>query len=496
MEQNEFIEMLRRAVVGDSKELGGARYKVGAPAGPYMHGPGGIFGVAGLERPVISTRVQPRGLAAVLPWKPNAEMFPFFPYITGFKADTGSDPVGVCDDGKVAGVIKGGLQTAQFGRYTRMTNPLERNRLGQRVNRGEFFDLAMVNNPLGPDNLSGVTPSSAMADGAFNPNLEIMGRFAQVGISFQNLLIQQLWQGNPANNSGPLNNPTSGGYLEFPGLDILIGTAKYDALAGVALPSLNSYVVDFGYNLITNLASGVDIVAQMTYAFRQVRHNANRMAFSNPQWIICMREEAFYEISGLWPCSYMTQRCQFRTNNGTIIQNVDAASQVRMTDDMREGQYLTIDGRNVPVVFDDGITENVNGDGASAQIGPGQYASDISIIPLSASGMQLTYWEYFPYDTTPNNAMQEVGPSRDFWTDGGKFLWTHKPPTMWCEQWAAKIEPRVILHAPQLAARINNVMYQPLSHTREPFPGDSYFVNGGVTERDAPSLYSDWSIPA
>lgn len=489
MEQKEFIDMLRSAVMGGTKE---ARYKVGTPAGPYMHGPGGIFGVAGLERPVISTRVQPRGLASVLPWRSNDSMYPFFPYITGFKADTGTNPTGVCDDGKIAGVVKAGLQTAQFGRYTRMTNPLERNRLGQRVNRGEFFDLTMVNNPLGPDDLSGITPASAAAGGTFNPNAEVLSRFVQVGVSFQNLLIQQLWQGNPANNSGPLNDPTTGGYLEFPGLDILIGTSKYDAISGTALPSLNSYVVNFGYNLITDLASGVDIVAQVTYAFRQVRHNADRQGFTNPEWVIAMREEAFYEISGLWPCSYMTYRCQFRTNNGTVIQNVDAAAQSAMTDRMREGKYLVVDGREIPVVFDDGLPEHVNGDGASAKIGLGQYSSDIVILPLSASGMQLTYWEYFPYDT-PNGSMSMIGPDRgDFWTDGGKFLWHHKPPTNWCEQWIAKIEPRVILQAPQLAARITNVRYQPLSHTTEPFPTDPYFVNGGVVSRDGPSLWSDW----
>lgn len=494
MEQNEMMAALAQALAPHFKDgAGRTRYKVGTPAGPYMHGPGGLFGVSGLEQPVISTRVQPRGLAAVLPWKQNTSMYPLFPYITGFKADTGSNPVGVCDTGKVAGVIKGGLQTAQFGRYTRMTNPLERNRLGQRLDRGEFFDLAMVNNPLGPDNLDGVTPASAGAGGAFNPNAEVFGRFAQVGISFQNLLIQQLWQGNPTNNSGPLNDPSTGGYLEFPGLDILLGTAKYDALTGTALPSLASYIVDLGYNLITDLASGVDIVAQATYAFRQVRHNAERMGFTQPQWIWAMREELFYELTGLWPCSYLTYRCQFRTTNGTVIQNVDAASQSMLTDRMREGQFLLIDGKEIPVVFDDGITENVNGDGTSSRIGLGQYASDMSLICLSASGQQLTYWEYFPYNT-PDGAMSTIGPNRgDFWTDGGKFLWAHLPPQMWCEQWAAKIEPRVILHAPQLCARINNVMYQPLSHTREPFPADPYFVNGGVTERAGPSLYSDWN---
>lgn len=492
MEQNEFIEMLRQAVMGSAKEAGGARYKVGTPAGPYMHGPGGLFGVSGLEQAVISTRTQPRGLASVLPWKPNTSMWPQFPYITGFKADTGTNPVGVCDPGKVAGVMKAGIQTATFGRYTRMTNPLERNRLGQRNDRGEFFDLSLVNNPLGPG-LDGITPSSAM--GGVNLSNEVLSRFVQVGVAFQNLLIQQLWQGNPTNNSGPQNDPTTGGYAEFPGLDILIGTAKYDAPTGTALPSLASYIANFGYGLITNLASGVDIVAQAVNAYRQVRHKAERQGFTDPRWIWAMREELFYQLTALWPCSVLTSGCQFRTTNGTVIQNIDSASQYAMTQEMRTSQYLLMDGVAVPVVFDDGITENVNGDGSSALIGAGQYASDMVLIPLSASGVQLTYWEFFPYDS-PEGAMSAIGPNRgDFWTDGGKFLWAHLPPAMWCEQWGAKIEPRVILHAPQLAARVNNVRYQPIAMTSQPFPADPYFVNGGVVSRVGPSFYADWNAP-
>jgi hypothetical protein len=91
--------------------------------------------------------------------------------------------------------------------------------------------------------------------------------------------------------------------------------------------------------------------------------------------------------------------------------------------------------------------------------------------------------------------MEQVGPVReDFWTDGGKFMWHHKPPKNWCEQWIAKCEPRVRLVAPQLAARLQNVRYQPLFHMRDALPTDAYFVNGGVsTARAGPSYYKEWT---
>ncbi len=120
----------------------------GTPTTNYMHGPGGIFGVSGVEQDVISTRVQPRGLAGMLPAQGDIKMNPLFAYLTGFLADTGTDPDGVCDDPQIAGLTKACLQTAQFGRYSRMTKEIELNRVGQQTDRGEFLDLRVLNDPL------------------------------------------------------------------------------------------------------------------------------------------------------------------------------------------------------------------------------------------------------------------------------------------------------------------------------------------------------------
>jgi len=58
---------------------------VGAPIGPYIHGPGGLFGVRGLERDVISTHTQITGsLGEVIPIRASIDQTPLFPYITGF----------------------------------------------------------------------------------------------------------------------------------------------------------------------------------------------------------------------------------------------------------------------------------------------------------------------------------------------------------------------------------------------------------------------------
>lgn len=471
-----------------AKELAGYRTKAlpsGSPVGPYINGPGGLFGVAGLNRDVISTRVQARGLASILPARGTSEMQPLFPYITGFMAPTGSNPSGVCDDPQTAGPIKNCLQTAQFGRYSYQTREFEINRAGQRVNRGEFQDLQLVN-PIITDG-DGIT-SPASAGGGFSFLNEMATRMVEVGVSFQDKLVRQLYTGNPANNTA------GGGYKEFPGLDILIGTTKVDAQNGTPCPSLRSDIKEFGYDNISS-SGGQRIVNMLTYMMRMLRHNAERMNMGGTTWAITMRQALFWELTAVWPCAYMTYRCLAQDNTQTQLV-VNANDQIAMRDAMRDGMYLLIDGVRYPVIIDDGIVEENRADSASIPIVG--FASDIYIVPLTIRDgtMAATFLEYFDY-SADNAAMDVAGvggwSETFFWTDGGRYLWHRKPPLNWCVQMLAKIEPRLVLLTPHLAGRVTNVVYVPLQHERDAINEDDYFVDGGVQSRSAGRLYSDWN---
>ncbi len=458
----------------------------GTPTTNYMHGPGGIFGVSGIERDIISTRVQPMGIAGALPARGTIRTNPLFGYITGFQANSGTVADGVCDDPETAGATKSCLQTAQFGRYSFQTKEIEVNRVGQQTDRGEFLDLRLINDPLLAQE-GGLLAQNI--NGTPDLRREVLMAFVEVGVSFQNQLIQQVYQGNPANNSA------GGGFKEFPGLDILIGTDKVDAITGINCPSLDSDIKDFNYGLVCEEAEGTDIVEVVSYMYRFLRHNATRMNFNPTTWAIAMRQELFYEITACWPCSYLTYRCSFRDADTQARVNVDAADGIAMRDAMRNGNYLLIDGAQIPVVIDDGIVEETDAD--NANIAAGEFASDIYFIPMTVrGGMAVTYMEYQDYTQTAMMAIQDGRVGSFFWSDGGRFLWHAKPPTNWCNQWVSKIEPRIILLTPQLAGRIQNVRYSPLQHTRDPFPGDPYFVDGGETSRVGPSLFSDWNLPA
>jgi hypothetical protein len=454
----------------------GQKAATGTPTHVNLMGPGGVFNVAGAERDVFSTRVQPTGLLEVLPAYPTLKNEPIFEFLTGVTADeTASEPSTACGDCKAAGLIKGCTQIAQFGRYCRETRELDATRLVLQQNRADPTDLRLLNNPF-----QGNTFTPGIARG--NPFAgEVAAALMALGVSFENLLGRQLWLGNPANNLGT-------GYAEFPGLDILIGTGKVDALTNTACPSMDSDVKDFAYQ---DVCSGSpSIVETMTYLLRYVSKNARAMGLDPVDFRWAMREELFYELTSCWPCSYLSFRCN--SLSADVVAQMSASDAIQMRDSMRQGRYLIVDGRRVPVILDDGIAEDTNTN--NANLAAGQFASDIYLLPFSVLGNYSTlYLEYQDFSAGAGDIQLANLGDRIWWTDGGKFIWT-KSTSQWCFTLTSLIKPRVILRTPFLAGRIQNVKYTPLQHTRQPFPDDGYFVNGGVqSARSVPTYYAEWS---
>lgn len=463
----------------------------GAPVGPYVHGQGGLFGVRGLSREIISTHTQITGsLGELLPILPSMDTNPLFPYITGFLRSDQQEKNAVCDDPEEASPFKTCIQTTQFGRKEFKTRELEVNRLGQRINRGEFMDLQLLNGPLVAQmgglmrDFFGLSDQSAAIAGN-----DVVMRMVEVGVAFQRWFCPTVYTGNPANSSA------GGGYKEFPGLDLLIGTNKVDALTGTACPSLYSDIKSFGYRQVSSVTDP-DIVRTLTTMIRILTRKAEQQGLAPVQLAIVMREPLFYELTRVWPCQYNTDGCAAPTLTGvstSIVMNDDF--QVRMRDQMRNGKYLLIDGRQVNVIVDDCIMEENSSDNGAIPVGG--FASDIYIIPLTARGgtIRTMYWEYFDF-SGPNAAVPSMqGLPKWFWSDGGAFLWTMLTPKVWCVDFAAKTEPRLILRTPQLAGRLTDVVYVPLQHTDDPLPSQDYHVNGGVrTGYPSASPFSEWNL--
>jgi hypothetical protein len=466
----------------EAKSRGGAQFKdlTGAQTAQPMHGPGGLFSTYGLEDAVINLSLTPKGIASVLPAFGSVLTNPLYPYITGFEGAEGSEPDGPCEDCPTGGAIETCSQTAVFGRVCRSSKEIEINEVMKKLNRGEMTDYRVIGSVLG---------ETSMAPSNMEPedwvNYVTRTQMVTVGIEFQRKLAKMLWTGNPANNTA------SGGYKEFPGLDYLITTNKVDAISGTACPSLDSDIKSFNYNAVDG--GDPDMVEYLSAMEFYLRHIAERTGLDPVEWVIVMRPELWFELSAIWACRYMTNRCNVIDGPNIDAQpSVDAADMTELRDRMRNGGFLIINGRQIPVITDDGVYEQNYAD--SQNLAGGEFASDIYFLPLRAKGMPVTYLEYADFNDAkaPNMLPGSASASRWWATDGGRYMWTVENQK-WCFKISGKVEPRVILKTPQLAGRITDVKYTPLQHLRSPFPDDGYFVKGGVETRSAPSYQDSWA---
>jgi hypothetical protein len=247
------------------------------------------------------------------------------------------------------------------------------------VNRAEFTDLMLWNDPLGNVGGNSITnPSST--PGSLQITNEASVRFAEVGMKFQNKLMRQLWDGNPANNTG------GGGYREFNGLDILISTGHTDAVTGVSCPTLDSTIMNAAFLAVTDVsAPATSIINRLTYMLRSLRNLASRTGLDPVQHVLVMREELFYELTAVWPCNYLTYRCMTMSETGATYVG-DPGDAIAMRDAMRQGSYIIVDGVQYPVAIDDGMAELTNADNGSIPVG--SFASDIVILPHDGAGQQ------------------------------------------------------------------------------------------------------------
>lgn len=463
--------------------LGSERQKHDLPAGfaittNLMHGVNGIFGAAGVDPQVFSTRVKPTGLSAVIPARGSNDTHPIVGYLTGFTDDeAAAEKDAPCDDPLASGNLKSCFQGGAFGRIERKTATLELNALGQRQNRSEFFDLQLVNEPITTGDFA--TPTVPTTFGQIFAS-EVAARMMTLGVAFQNKIGGMNFTGNPANN-------TSGGYAEFDGLERLVTATHTDVLTNANCPSLASDVKNFNYHTVENHSA--ELFSTLTMLYRYVKHNARTMGFDPVDWIWVMRGDLFQQLSDYWPCNYATYRCAGSAGNPN---GTDAMMMRQMSIDMMNGLYLQIDNVKLPVVIDDYLTEWTNT--TNANVPAGSFASDIYLLPRSVrGGVRTLFYEFFDF-TGQNAALRAIQDGRlgdQFWTsDGGKFLWTTQK-TRWCVEWLAKIEPRLRLLTPHLAGRLQNVMYSPLQHFREPAPDQPYFVDGGNVTGSWSDYYAD-----
>jgi hypothetical protein len=440
------------------------------PTGTWIHGPGGLFAGTAVDKAIISLRIAPRGISSVLRAFPSEYTNPEFGYITGIVEEDGQDqPSNECST-CVHGVTETCVQTAQFGRQCAETKTLTIQRALERVNRTDI-DYELVNQLFGPDFATNFFAAKTRMSQTQVMQVATAWAMEEVAVILQNMTHPLTWTGNPAASIGT-------GYMEPPGLDILIGTNKVDAHTGTTCPALYSDVKDFR------------IVRFMEYMEAYLYHNAERQNLLPVQWAIVMRPELWYELSMIWPTAWMTTRNIVLPAGNTNY--LDATRIREMVQEMQTSMTIWLNGRRHPVVLDDGILEYTHA--LDAEVPAGSLASNIYFVPLTYRGNNAaTFYEHLDWRrAAPEEAAGNLGGT--YWTDDGRFHWTAEF-VKFCYTISAEIKWRIVLLTPQLAGRINYVVYSPLQHFRDWDPESPYFFKGGEEDRPSPSLYSDWNLP-
>src|SRR3990167_7862284 len=432
----------------------------------YLHGIGGVLSFPGVDPVIFHTVMGSMSILGQLPTTPSLYDAPTYYTITGIQAESGDEAAADCDPSPTAGLMKACLTTSVFGRIKRQTPTIELNRLGRLVDRADPMDLALVGSPIHGSGIftGGIANPDAPGDILTN---EVSKRMWELAVILHRVISVDIWLGNPANDTGQ-----EGSHKQMTGLATLVNTGYKDIETNVACAAMDSYLRSFGYGRIDIAPGSASIVNALTDIYYQVKDRALRTGVMPVRWVFAMRPQLFYELTAVWPCSYLSYRCNLTGTSATEF--VDAQDAVRFRDEMRAGKYLLIDGIRVEVVTDDGIAE-LNGD-ESGSFPRGCFASDIYLIPMSVvGGRATTYLEYFQY---ANQSLQDALGNLVLGRVEGAFL-TWPRQTNQCVVWQSKIEPRLVLRTPWLAARLRNLVYCPIQHDRDTFPGDPYHVDGG-----------------
>lgn len=460
----------------------------------YMHGVGGLFSAPGIDPVMLSTivPVQP-GLAAALPVLQDpvyssdygGQDVPIVQFVTGVTSGEldswDNQPNGICDDPAVAGILKACAQTAPYGLFSAKTETINRRRIGRTVNRGETLDLRVPNNPtpedpLVPSMLGGQTQGQSWING------ELQARFFEAAIGFQRIIRPMIWTGDPANNKA------GGGARQFMGVNLLFNTGKIDMFTQNRCSSLDSLIMNFGNTQITTTFGGLYIYDYLRNAFRYLNGLAEDTGLAPVRFVIAMQRDLFYQMTDIWPIlEYAKVIGVLNTVNGGVANGVlqmSGEQSTAMRDDMRRRQVLPIDGGFVDVVFDNSIPQ-------TATATPYVFSTDIHIIPLTImGGIPVTYWQFFNYDNGQGRLFDELVRGQTWTTDNGRFLWTFNQRNG-CMELAWYTEPRLMTHAPHLGGRIEDVAYNPGIASRQPYPSDALFYDGGrLNNGQLPTYYA------
>lgn len=463
-----------------------------SPQTPYIHGAGGLLSDPGQSPAMLSTMVQPMpGMVSAIPRIDSGDIYPvdfdggqyggedipFITTITGITTGDGdswaNQPQNLCDDPPVGGLLKACTQTASFGRFQMKLRQMDRTRLGRLNNRGETTDFNILNNydmdnPLRPEE------APRNLGGAWI-NQEFSARVFEAAMSFQRLVAPLVYSGTPANNAA------GGGRRQFLGFNNIYKTGRVDVLTQVACAAMDSQLINFNAN-----ATGTNIYGRYLYQVLDelmwyLEDFAEFTGLNPVEFAISMDKNLFRTLCNIIPTQQYVQVITSMAAINTASKDggqlhFDGKAVNDLRNDMYQRGYLPLNGKMIRV-----ITEDPGTIGATYTASTNTFLSDIYVHPMTVlGGIPVTYWQFFNHANAQGRYYDEFLSKGLTWTtDGGKFLWASNFKNF-CGDAMWLTEPRIMSHAPQLGARIQNVAYQPVMTARSAYPTQSsFFLDGG-----------------
>lgn len=434
-----------------------------------MHGPNqgneaqfGLFSAPGRRPGRLSALVRPPSdLFRALTLERSIFYDELIEVVTDQTAASGTNASGWCDTPVGAGQLLKVAQAHRWGKLFVKTDLEAVPEVGQLRNRAdvpaEILNAGPANNPLIPDLMYRM-------DNALSA---LQSEFFRLGVQIERTLDTVMIQGDPT----LAYTSTHWGWIkEFKGLDQQIKTGYTDPDTGSLIPALDSIVASFNAAVDGTDSNGDNILSVFTDVYYAVRSRAQRSGITGIVLGWVMREEFHRALAQVWACSYMIYKCNV-ANAGI---NQFATETRALYDAMIKGRYLLIDGDEVPVLYSEGIPQD--------SLGNNQFKSDSYLVPFNSDVLPLLRPEFFPMDNAQLKEYAAFVGADDFTTLNNGLYLAGTQQVGLCKNYLFAGKLRLILEAPWLAARVDDIRYTFRAQIRNAQPGDTWFhKTGGVS---------------
>lgn len=425
----------------------------------------GVFSGAGVRPGSFSALARVESLLRVLPFYRSLNYNELIEIMTGVTEGSGNNATGSCATAPKAGDFKVMRQNSTFGIIHEGTKVDDITQAGMRrdyadVDR-EIYNLAAGDMPLLPQ-VPGI-------DGMGAATSRLRASMFTLGIDIERNASRAAWSGS----AGTEDNTYRGIARQWAGIENLVKTGYTDSVSGIVAPAADSMVKSFNALITGNDANSRNFVTGLVDLVYSLIARAEELQIPGVQWALVMRRDLFREVAKQVAAD-LPNYTSSGTTSSPMMRNAESIQMAFV--DMFNGNYLPVDGARVPVITDNSIPRET--------LANNYYKSDIFMLPLTGLGRPLLYAQYFDMG---NPVAEELatgfGIEGDSRVINNGLYRVFKRVTKGCVEYDVFARLRVILEAPFLAGRLDDVWYYSYIQDRQAIPGFSGYANGGLTYR-------------